>query len=74
LVDGPFSVLDGIWKFVPVPAAAGANAKACKVEFELRYNFANGALDLLISPVFDRIANTLVESFVKRAEQVHGAR
>jgi ribosome-associated toxin RatA of RatAB toxin-antitoxin module len=74
LVDGPFSVLEGTWNFVPVPAAAGANAEACKVELELRYNFANGALDLLVSPVFDRIANTLVESFVKRAEQVHGPR
>jgi ribosome-associated toxin RatA of RatAB toxin-antitoxin module len=27
-----------------------------------------------VSPVFDRIANTFVDSFVKRAEQVHGAR
>ena len=74
LVDGPFSLLDGTWKFAPVPAVAGVNAKACKVEFELRYSFANGALDALISPVFDRIANTFVDSFVKRAEQVHGAR
>jgi len=74
LVDGPFSVLDGTWRFVPVPAGEGANAKACKIEFDLRYSFANGALDALISPVFDRIANTFVDSFVKRAEQVYGAR
>lgn len=74
LVDGPFSVLDGTWRFVPVPAGEGAHAKACKIEFELRYSFANGALDVLISPVFDRIANTFVDSFVKRAEQVHGPR
>ena len=74
LVDGPFSVLDGTWRFVPVPVGEGANAKACKIEFELRYSFANGALDALISPVFDRIANTFVDSFVKRAEQVYGAR
>jgi ribosome-associated toxin RatA of RatAB toxin-antitoxin module len=74
LVDGPFSVLDGTWTFLPVPATAGPNAKACKVEFDLRYSFANGALEALISPVFDRIANTFVDSFVKRAEQVHGAR
>ena len=74
LVDGPFSVLDGTWRFVPVPAKAGAAAAACKIEFDLRYSFANGALDALISPVFDRIANTFVDSFVKRAEQVHGPR
>ena len=74
LVDGPFSLLDGTWRFVPLPASEGATAKACKVEFDLRYNFANDALEALISPVFDRIANTFVDSFVKRAEQVYGAR
>ena len=74
LVDGPFSALDGTWRFVPVPAGEGANAKACKIEFDLRYSFANGALDVLVSPVFDRIANTFVDSFVKRAEQVYGPR
>ena len=74
LVDGPFSRLDGTWRFVPVPVADGPNAKACKIEFDLCYAFAGGALELLISPVFDRIANTFVDSFVKRAEQVYGPR
>jgi len=72
LVDGPFSALDGTWRFLPL-AAAGENS-ACKVEFDLRYAFANRALETVISPVFDRIANTFVESFVKRAEQVYGVR
>ena len=74
LVDGPFSELAGTWRFVPLPAAEGPRAKACKVEFDLRYTFANAALEAVVSPVFDRIANTFVESFVKRAEQVHGPR
>ena len=74
LVDGPFSSLAGTWRFVPVPAADGRTAKACKIEFDLRYAFAGGAFEALISPVFDRIANTFVDSFVKRAEQVYGAR
>jgi ribosome-associated toxin RatA of RatAB toxin-antitoxin module len=74
LVDGPFSELAGTWGFVPVPAGSASQAKACKIEFDLRYSFANGALDALISPVFDRVANTFVESFVKRAEQVYGER
>jgi ribosome-associated toxin RatA of RatAB toxin-antitoxin module len=74
LVDGPFSTLDGTWRFLPVPATGGPAAQACKIVFELRYSFANGALDLLISPVFDRIANTFVDSFVKRAEEVYGPR
>ena len=74
LVDGPFSMLDGTWRVLPVPEGAGAAASACKVEFELRYEFSSRMLEALISPVFDRIANTFVDSFVKRAEQVHGPR
>ena len=77
LVDGPFSLLDGTWRFLPLAAAGAPDApetKACKVEFDLRYAFAGAALDAVLSPVFDRIANTFVEAFVKRAEQVHGAR
>ena len=74
LVDGPFSALTGTWRFIPLPAAEGAQAKACKVDFDLRYAFKKGALEALVSPVFDRIANTFVDSFVKRAEQVHGPR
>jgi ribosome-associated toxin RatA of RatAB toxin-antitoxin module len=78
LVDGPFSLLDGFWRFVPLPvpgaAAYPGTAAACRIEFEMRYAFANGLLDAAISPVFDRIASTFVDSFVRRAEQVYGAR
>lgn len=74
LVDGPFSHLDGTWEFLPVPADADANARACRIDFGLHYAFASGALEALVSPVFDAIANTFVDSFVKRAEQVYGAR
>lgn len=78
LVDGPFSQLDGDWHFLPLakPGAPndGSEPQACKVEFELRYAFSSLALEAVVSPVFDRIANTFVDSFVKRAEQVYGAR
>jgi ribosome-associated toxin RatA of RatAB toxin-antitoxin module len=71
LVDGPFSRLDGGWLFKPL---GSERAKACKVEFELRYAFSSKALETLVSPVFDKVTNTFVASFVKRAEQVYGAR
>ncbi len=74
LVDGPFSLLDGTWRFVAVALPEGDDRKACKIEFEMRYAFSNGPLEMLISPVIDRIANTFVDSFVKRAEQVYGPR
>ena len=74
LVDGPFSQLNGRWRFVPVPVSGGPTAPACRIEFDLHYDFKNRALEALVSPVFDRVANTFVESFVKRAEQVYGPR
>jgi ribosome-associated toxin RatA of RatAB toxin-antitoxin module len=73
LVDGPFSLLDGTWAFVPL-GRPGSPAQACKIEFDLRYAFAGKALEGVLSPVFDRVANTLVESFVTRAEAVYGPR
>jgi ribosome-associated toxin RatA of RatAB toxin-antitoxin module len=68
LVDGPFSQLDGLWAFTPL----GDGQRACKVEFTLRYGFANRALAALVGPVFDKIAGSMVEAFVKRAAQVYG--
>ena len=73
LVDGPFSMLDGLWQFSPL-ARPGHEAAACKIEFDLRYAFSNRALEAVVSPVFDRIANTFVDSFVKRAAAVYGER
>jgi len=69
LVDGPFSNLDGEWRFNPV---GDPGQRACKVELDLNYGFRNAALSAVVGPVFDRIAGTLVDAFVKRAEQVYG--
>jgi ribosome-associated toxin RatA of RatAB toxin-antitoxin module len=73
LVDGPFSLLDGTWVFVPL-GRPGSPAQACRIEFDLRYAFASRALESVLSPVFDRVANTFVDSFVTRAEEVYGPR
>lgn len=75
LVDGPFSHLQGEWRFLPLGAVAeGAQPQACKVEFDLSYAFSSRPLEAVVSPVFDKIANTFVDSFVARAEQVYGRR
>jgi len=73
LVDGPFSLLDGTWLFRAL-GRPGSDDQACKIEFDLRYAFKSAALEAVVSPVFDRVANTLVDSFVRRAEEVYGAR
>lgn len=69
LVEGPFSQLDGDWHFHPV---GDGTQRACKVELELHYGFNSRALAALVGPVFDRIAASLVEAFVARAEKVYG--
>lgn len=69
LVDGPFSRLDGRWQFLPL---ADASQRACRVALHLQYGFGNPALARVVGPVFDRIASSLVDAFVRRAEQVYG--
>ena len=69
LVKGPFSHLDGDWHFHPV---GDGSQRACRVELLLNYGFSSKTLATLVGPVFDRIAGTLVDAFIKRAEQVYG--
>jgi ribosome-associated toxin RatA of RatAB toxin-antitoxin module len=66
LRDGPFKHLDGKWRFIPL------GTTACKIEFCLHYEFSNRMLETVLGPVFNHIANTFVESFVKRAQSVYG--
>ncbi len=65
LVEGPFKHLDGTWVFKPL------REDACKIDFELHYEFSSRLLENLIGPVFSMIANSFVESFRKRAEAVY---
>jgi len=76
LVDGPFSLLDGLWQFEPIGGAgrSAGDEQACRIEFELDYAFASKPLEAVLSPVFDKVADTLVDRFVQRAEQVYGPR
>ncbi|USX23528.1 type II toxin-antitoxin system RatA family toxin [Oxalobacteraceae bacterium OTU3REALA1] len=66
LVDGPFKSLDGVWTFKAL------REDACKIEFDMRYEFSGTLLDKLVGPVFGMIANSMVDSFCKRAETVYG--
>jgi ribosome-associated toxin RatA of RatAB toxin-antitoxin module len=66
LVDGPFRRLEGGWRFKPLAE------NACKVEFQLSYDFSSKLFEKIIGPVFSQITNTFVEAFVKRADQVYG--
>ena len=66
LVDGPFKTLEGTWTFKAL------RADACKIDFDMHYEFSSIILEQLIGPVFGMIANSMVDCFCKRAETVYG--
>lgn len=66
LIDGPFRHLDGAWSFKPL------RPDACKIEFDLNYEFSSKLLEKLIGRVFNMIADSFVDSFCKRAEVIYG--
>lgn len=66
LVEGPFKHLEGFWRFEALDEAA------CKVSLDLEFEFSNRLVGLAMGPIFTQIANTLVDSFVKRANDVYG--
>lgn len=66
LVDGPFKHLHGFWRFDELKPGA------CKVSLDLDFEFSNKLVSLAVGPVFNQVANTLVDSFVQRARAVYG--
>ena len=66
LKEGPFRRLEGEWRFVPLGEGA------CRVEFDLYYEFASRLLEKVLGPVFNRIAATFIDAFVQRARQMKG--
>lgn len=69
LVDGPFKKLSGYWQF-----DALKTENACKVNLELEFEFDNAMMSIAAKPIFTQIANSLVDSFCKRAVEVYGER
>ena len=66
LDQGPFQNFEGEWRLAPL------GVDACKIDFHLRYEFRSAVMAKVAGPVFDRIANALVDAFVGRAEDVYG--
>lgn len=66
LVDGPMQHLEGKWGFLAL------GDKACKVTLDMDFAFSGSLLDTLFQPVFQHIANTLVDAFCKQAVERYG--
>lgn len=67
LVDGPFHHLEGFWRFTPLGDGA-----ACKVALDLEFELSTPLAGIAFGPVFTRIADSLVDSFTRRADDLHG--
>ena len=66
LVQGPFRRFAAAWRFIPL------SERASRIEFSLEYDFSSRALAKLLEPLFDRIADTMVDAFTRRAARVYG--
>lgn len=66
LVNGPFKHLEGIWCFTSL------ENQGCKVELELEFELTGHFFDRLFQPIFNHIANSLVDLFCKRAVDIYG--
>ena len=67
LEQGPFRRFEGEWRL------AELGPDACKIEFMLRYEFDSRLVGKLADGVFERIADTMIDAFAHRAEDVLGA-
>ena len=66
-VSGPFRVLEGLWTLTPL------GDLGCRVELEMRFEFANRVTGALFEPLFEDTAASLVDAFVKRARDTKGS-
>jgi ribosome-associated toxin RatA of RatAB toxin-antitoxin module len=67
LRDGLFHHLEGEWRFSELSPGGS------KVALALAYEFATPLLERGVGPVFGHIANTLIDSFVRRADAVYSS-
>jgi ribosome-associated toxin RatA of RatAB toxin-antitoxin module len=68
LLEGPFKRLEGYWRFDTLREGA------CKVSLDMDFEFSSRMLGMVVGPVFTQVANTLVDAFCRRAEEVYGKR
>ena len=67
LVDGPFKYLTGEWRL------SSLSDNACKISFELDYEFSNKVLALAFGRVFSHLTNNIVQAFTLRAKEVYAS-
>ena len=67
LVEGPFRHFAAHWRFHAL------GAQAARIEFAMEYEFASRVVASALAPVFHAIADSMVDAFKRRADEVYGA-
>jgi ribosome-associated toxin RatA of RatAB toxin-antitoxin module len=65
LLEGPFRRFEAHWRFHAL------GPRAARIEFSMAYELAGGLVARALAPLFDAIADTMVDAFKRRADQVH---
>jgi ribosome-associated toxin RatA of RatAB toxin-antitoxin module len=64
LTHGPFRDFRGEWQLKPL------GRDGCRIDFVLHYRFASEVLERAASGALERMADTFVDAFVRRADQL----
>lgn len=65
LIDGPFSHLEGFWRFDETP-------EGCLISVDLEFQFSTRMLSMMLGTFFEQVTNTMVDAFCSRAEKLYG--
>lgn len=60
LLEGPFKHLYGLWTFTD-------NEQGCLVNLKLEFSFDNRLIAMMLEPIFNTVADTLLQAFIDRA-------
>lgn len=64
LVEGPFSHLEGFWRFDPEP-------QGCLISFDLEFDFAGRMFSMFLGPIFEQVTDKMVDAFCDRAAVIY---
>jgi ribosome-associated toxin RatA of RatAB toxin-antitoxin module len=65
LIEGPFKRFKAGWRFKPL------SDHACEIVYSMHYEFASRVVGKLLEPLFDQIADTMVDAFTRRADELN---
>jgi ribosome-associated toxin RatA of RatAB toxin-antitoxin module len=65
LLSGPFRHFAAHWRF------GALGARAARIEFAMEYQFAGALVSRALGPLFESIADTMVDAFKRRADSLY---